>query len=336
MKTARIGFVGFHSSFGARDCALVRMLRDHFSLEIVDTSAGQVPDFLFFSVYGYPHRDPRYSPCCKIFTSEENIRIPWTECDYAVTGDYVLGMDDRHLRLPIYAKTMIQSTDHPRRTLVKPARTSSEIEEIFKTKTKFCNFLVSNPHSRPRLKFYEILSKYKKIDSGGEVLNNLGYRVGDKLAFIKSYKFTLSLENSRHPGYVTEKIVEPMLSDSVPIYWGDRLVLDTEINPRSIVDANEPFECASLTRHFEEVAETIARLDQDDDAYMAKMAEPWLPRNQPSPYLDPSYPLKFFEQIFSTPREELGRHKLPGDPKSWEELEGRDWMMPSYWKEDLS
>lgn len=328
----KIGFVGFHPSFKAQDYSIVRLLRNHFSLDIVDTSAGEVPDFLFFSVYNYPHRDTRYDRCHKIFTSEENIRIPWTECDCAVTGDHITDADNRHLRLPIYIKTLMECPNHPLQSLVKPPRNSSEIEKIFRSKTQFCNFIVSNPYSRPRLKFYEILSKYKKVDSGGKVLNNLGGCVVDKLSFLNEYKFTIAFENSRHPGYVTEKIVESMLSNSIPIYWGDRQVLVDEINPQSIVDANEPEDCQSLERHFEQIVEEIVRLDQDDDSYLDKMAEPWLLDNRPSPYLTSNCAPNFFRQIFATPREDLGTKKTLGAPRNWEELEGRDWMLPSYWE----
>ena len=58
----------------------------------------------------------------------------------------------------------------------------------------------------------------------GRVLNTLGHRVADKQAFLRDYKFTIAFENESHPGYTTEKIVEPMLADSIPIYWGDPLV----------------------------------------------------------------------------------------------------------------
>ena len=32
---------------------------------------------------------------------------------------------------------------------------------------------------------------------------------------------TIAFENSSFPGYTTEKIFEPMLEGSIPIYWGN-------------------------------------------------------------------------------------------------------------------
>ena len=44
-----------------------------------------------------------------------------------------------------------------------------------------------------------------------------------KLDFIRSYKFTLAVENEIWPGYQTEKLIHPMLVNSIAIYVGDPL-----------------------------------------------------------------------------------------------------------------
>ncbi len=36
---------------------------------------------------------------------------------------------------------------------------------------------------------------------------------------IANYKFVITFENSARPSYVTEKIVNPKLAHSIPIYW---------------------------------------------------------------------------------------------------------------------
>jgi len=40
----------------------------------------------------------------------------------------------------------------------------------------------------------------------------------------KDYYFVLAMENSKHPGYVTEKILNAFAAGSIPIYWGDKIV----------------------------------------------------------------------------------------------------------------
>ncbi|WP_281650799.1 glycosyltransferase family 10 [Helicobacter bilis] len=69
--------------------------------------------------------------------------------------------------------------------------------------------------------FFEALSKYKRVDSGGRWKNNIGGNVDDKIEWLKSYKFNLCFENSSYPGYLTEKLFDAFLAGCVPIYWGD-------------------------------------------------------------------------------------------------------------------
>ena len=73
-------------------------------------------------------------------------------------------------------------------------------------------------------KLEEKLSKYKRVDSGGRHLNNIGGPVDDKLEFQKDYKFSIAFENSAFPGYLTEKLPEAVIAQTLPIYWGDKLV----------------------------------------------------------------------------------------------------------------
>lgn len=44
--------------------------------------------------------------------------------------------------------------------------------------------------------------------------------VNDKLKIMSQYKFTLAFENNSFPGYITEKLFHPMMSGSIPVYYG--------------------------------------------------------------------------------------------------------------------
>jgi hypothetical protein len=144
---------------------------------------------------------------------------------------------------------------------------SFDVEEMLGR--KFCNFVYTNNNlaDPARKHFFEKLSKYKKVDSGGAYLNNIGRRVKDKLVFIKNYKFTIAFENSSLPGYTTEKIVNPMVVNSMPVYWG---------NPEIHLDFNkESFIYANDFNSLDEVVEEVIRLDKDDNAYIEKLSKPW-------------------------------------------------------------
>lgn len=89
-------------------------------------------------------------------------------------------------------------------------RRTSHLSDQELLNRKFCSFVVSNSQfSDPlRKRFFERLCKYKKVDSGGRYLNNIGGPVRDKLAFCRGYKFNIAFENSSVDGYTTEKIME--------------------------------------------------------------------------------------------------------------------------------
>jgi hypothetical protein len=109
------------------------------------------------------------------------------------------------------------------------------------------------------------LSKYKKVDSGGRALNNIGYLVGNKLEFIKDYKFTIAFENSEYPGYTTEKLVHPKLVDSIPLYWGNPSV-SKDWNTKSFISLYD-------FKSINEFIDFVKSVDNDDNLYYKILSE---------------------------------------------------------------
>jgi len=68
------------------------------------------------------------------------------------------------------------------------------------------------------------LMQHIEIDSYGKVAHNVDLDddrgAESKRAAIAGYRFTLAFENSIAPGYVTEKVYQPLMAGSVPIYRG--------------------------------------------------------------------------------------------------------------------
>jgi hypothetical protein len=287
VATHRIKFVDCYPSWSyLPNNYILTRLRPHFNLEIVDE-----PDYLFYSVIGFEHAHPRYDHCVKIWFTDENFRPNFSNCDYAVSFDY-LADEPRHLRLPNYVKDLVPGE------LVKTA--SFNPEAILKSKTRFSSFICSNNEAQTRLLFYRKLSAYKPVDSAGSVFNNMGYRAAPglagprgKLEFITPYKFSIAFENSRYPGYTTEKIVAPMKINSLPIYWGNPLIA-REFNPKSFINCND---YPSL----DDVVDEVVQLDQDDDRYLSMLSEPWFNDNIENEYCQFCYGNSFFAKVFSTP-----------------------------------
>jgi hypothetical protein len=124
-------------------------------------------------------------------------------------SDFVTG-NPRHKRWPIWAAWNINK-------LVEP-----KVPEMFLQKKKFACMVVSNPHAPERVQFFHKLSKYKTGRFRGQASQQHWWAVANKMEFIKDYKFVLSFENSSYPGYTTEKLIEPMLVNSIPVYWGNK------------------------------------------------------------------------------------------------------------------
>ena len=136
---------------------------------------------------------------------------------------------------------------------------------------------------------FAIGSKYKKVDSGGRYLNNVGGPVPDKLDFIKEYKFTMSFENSSYPGYTTEKIIEPMFVRSIPVYWGNPNIA-TEFNPGSFINLHD-----FVT--VDEAIQRIIEIDQDDELYNRMISAPCFHDDRVPLYLTNDAILERFVEI---------------------------------------
>lgn len=239
----------------------------------------------------------------RIFFMGEIIDVDMSMCEWAFGDNYV--DSERHFRMPYYVIRMLY-TNTPFNRLIK----CIDPEKILSEKTGFCNFLFSNTaDGGTRNAFFKKLSKYKKVDSAGESLNNMGYilpgrsgtRIGnyiyypEKEEFLKKYKFTIAYENNRSDynplsGYTTEKITEPMLANSIPIYRGNQFI-DRDFNTKSFISFHD-FEDE------EEMIECIISLDRNDGLYIKKMSEPWLNENKLSGCLDIYEITKQFEKIF--------------------------------------
>lgn len=241
------------------DDAGVPFLREYV-LEILERNfPGQIeesdtPDFLFCSVFG--HEYLKYD-CVRILYTGENLVPDFNIFDYAI-GFSHLDFEDRYLRMPIYF-----FYDEYKEALKKHEISEGELSR----KQKFCNFVYSNDGGAPqREKFFNLLSNYRKVDSGGRWLNNIGGPVEDKLEFQRDYRFSIAFENSSTSGYTTEKIVQAFAAKTIPIYWGDPQI-GKEFNEKAFINCH-------AYPSFEAVVEEIKKIDSDEEAFRAYLHEP--------------------------------------------------------------
>lgn len=264
--------------------------------EIIEDKEG--PDYLFYSCFGMNHLN--YNSCIKIFWCGENTVPDLNFCDYSVSlSDIQCGDRTFHHYHALYLKGRNYQMTLDKENLLN---------------RKFCNFIYSNNRcSDPfREKIFRALSEYKRVDSGGSFLNNMGEKVKDKLAFQKQYKFSLAIENSSSSGYVTEKIYDPFLIQSLPIYWGTPNI-SSYYHTNSIVNVMD-------YNSLDEVVEEIIRLDQDDDAYLEKVMSPFWPYgNSFEEFYDSEVEkmMAFYRNIFEQPLDKARRRTQYGWVKGY-------------------
>jgi alpha(1,3/1,4) fucosyltransferase len=276
----RIGFSGVWPNADMLNYFFYKLLQERFNVRICSP-----PDFLFYTHTDYEHR---LFNCVKIFYTHETIRPNFNECDYAFT---TYSIDDpRHMRLPYY----VYEYGTPERLIRQP----NDWDASLARRDKFCSFLTSSHHprkNRNRASIFANLSTYKRVDSGGRFMNNIGGPLPGwfegKIDWMRGYKFHLAYENASVPGYTTEKLVQAMIARTLPIYWGNPEV-HRDFNPKSFIYANEfPSE--------EALIEKIKEVDQDDAKYLEYISQPYFINNQPNEWFDHNRLLDQFERIFA-------------------------------------
>jgi hypothetical protein len=284
-------------SFWPQNNFITRVLAAKYELVFCDE-----PDILFYACNGKQHL--RYR-CRRVYFTGENFRPDWNTCDYAITYDRTDHPD--HFRLPNFARGSYGDL----RKLVKGA---VDVERILAEKPKFCNFVCSNRHCPERIRFFDKLSRYKRVDAPGKVRNNMpagaisprhGKQswIAGKLDFVRQYKFTIAFENTSHPGYTTEKLPQPMWADSLPIYWGDPLV-HLDFNPRSFLNW---FDYGSD----EALIERIIVIDRDDGLYADYLRQPWYHGNRLPDAFQESRFKEFLLRVVESPRQPVALRTRP-------------------------
>lgn len=117
-------------------------------------------------------------------------------------------------------------------------RISSEFREsccaVYKSPTEF------------RTKICDDLEKFVKINYAGKWRNNdnrvkFGYDFDIVNQYYKKFKYVVSIENDFHPGWITEKLINPLIAGSIPIYYAPFEFPNKLINPDACIILNDTY-----------------------------------------------------------------------------------------------
>lgn len=140
---------------------------------------------------------------------------------------------------------------------------------------KFCCLVISNQSALERIDFAKKLSKYKKVDIyGGTSLTNSDNSLlpkcwDENYKFLSQYKFVICFENSFEEEYITEKLPNAMLANSIPIYRGAKNVSEY-FNTNSFINFED------YDKSYYKMIEKIIELDKSDKKYLEFLRKPYI------------------------------------------------------------
>lgn len=141
------------------------------------------------------------------------------------------------------------------------------------TRQHFCAYMYSYdaPH---RIKYFKLLNDYKMVHGIGKSCNNIsitknnddGTYLDEAIKIYTNYKFVLALENLFQEGYFTEKIINPLIANSIPIYWGTPDVFNY-INKKRVIYMQD-------FKSDDDLLKRIILLDNSEEEYNKILSEP--------------------------------------------------------------
>ena len=246
------------------------------ALQIVEEEAAASPHAVAYSVTGGAHRS--YPAARRILFVGEPSFHPASAQAAHLTVHCARDLPGAAY-VPFWATSFGERRRHAPADLLHD---TAAVERALAGKTRFCAFLYSRP-AQERDALFDLLSAYKPVAALGRSKSGDARAGADRAVYTPDltymdlavqkyapFKFVIAGENSRRPGYVTEKIVSAMLAHAVPIYVGAPDIAE-HFDPGSFIDASAMTPEALLAE--------VRRLDADDDAYRAMLMRPWLPGN---------------------------------------------------------
>ena len=248
-------------------------------------------DILLYSVFGNMKQENinKYKNTYKIFYTGENKPLDKNadlNLTFTDTNQY------NNIRFPVWILNLITNIPFKDDNAFFDKNYFKDLSKLTltpKENTEFCCFIYSNK-KQDRINIFNMLSKYKKIDSPGSCMNNhecIGNSIQDKVEFQKKYKFCIAFENSSNDGYTTEKILHAYLCNCIPIYWGNKNV-HLDFNKETMI-------CVHDFKSFEDAVEYIKKVDNDEELYNKYMNKPIFSNTWIERFSDPEE--QFFRNV---------------------------------------
>lgn len=237
MKTLKISFENYMPCEEIKKEPFYHILSQYYNIEIHDKTSEDVdlimctPIENWRSIYNIADYFGIIKTLCINF---ENTYPDFNAYDY--TTSYYDILPERNMRLPMYWYYDYKIRHGLIKYDIEPFNNEPNFtNDIFYTKENRLGFVSSNAF-RDGLDILYTLFENFDCKLGGSFIDNeyVGPDYVDKIRFLSTCKFTLVFENANNDGYVSEKIYDAYLANTVPIYFGSKEVCK-DFNPESYI-----------------------------------------------------------------------------------------------------
>jgi hypothetical protein len=120
---------------------------------------------------------------------------------------------------------------------------------IDRTKTRLASLIASGKRDwEGHLLRHRIVDHIRAKGLPVDVMGRGYHPFADKADGLAPYRYSIVIENLREPSYVTEKLVDALLCDTVPIYWGAPDVGDP-FNPAGLIQCQSEADIITALGH---------------------------------------------------------------------------------------
>jgi len=185
-----------------------------------------------------------------------------------------------------------------------------DYETIKNRNSRFCSITQAS-NNEFRGVVFDKLSEYKQVTSSGpwrqnidinEELNkyqwmndlyigrNDGLTYREKIGFFNKYKFNIAIHYTNTDYIVQEKLFHSFFSGAIPIFYGNKMILNEGFNPNSFINLHN-------YEDLDEFLSLVKLIDGDENLRKKYINEPIFIDNKIPEYFDFEYTLNFLDKI---------------------------------------
>ena len=167
---------------------------------------------------------------------------------YILTQDYKLCRSDDRFKFVLGNGFWIKDIGlHDKTKLVSIISSEKSFLSGHKVRRKWFHQLMEDACTRPKNSPIDFFGRGYPTSNISNGIQNKIREIGTKEEALKTYMFSVVIENSMQDTFITEKVMDCFATGTVPIYWGTPRIVE-HFNPDGIIFLKNDFEVSQLSR----------------------------------------------------------------------------------------